>query len=386
MGNSQYFDLTDPETVQKWERELMVQIALRTPLMSKRYGFIGDGPDALCQKRKKVWEPESAGGGSGTQATVTLKRELRGEPTFGNTPLRDREETFDTATFKWQINQVRHATKVVGRVTAKRVTWDVWKESKDSLGIYWAKMLEAGAMLHLGGVAYDVRTQAEWYHNGASLGFTLSNAPHAPDTKHIYRIGNNSDTDDTNTGNDPSAIIDLDTISTLKALAKNMPIPIRPASINGRELYVLFAHSYALRHMKANSQWMEVMRAAMIGGEVENHPWWTGALGIWDDVLIVENNYMPPGLSSTNTRVANARRNAFCGAQSLVFGVAKEYDGDNLFQNDEENWDFGNNKAISATSFLGMACPYFSVKEQGTTEDYGRIVVTSYAQELVTSA
>lgn len=385
MANSAYYDLNDPETVQKWEKELMVQIAMRTPLMSKRYGFIGDGADSLVQKRKKVWDSEETGGGSGTQATITLKRELRGEPTFGNTPLRDREETFDTATFKWQINQVRHAAKVAGRVTQKRVTWNIWKESKDSLGIYWAKVLETAAMLHLSGVPYDVRTQAEWYHNGASLGYTMSNAPRLPDTKHIYRIGNNSDTDDTNTGNDPSAIIDLDTISTLKAISKNLPIPMRPANINGRELYVLFAHSYALRHMKSNSQWMEVMRAAMQGGEVANHPWWTGALGIWDDVLIVENNYVPPGLSSTNTRVANARRNSFCGAQSLVMGVAKEFDNDNLFKNDEENWDYNNNRGVAATSFLGLAVPHFSVAEQGTDEDYGRIVCTSYAQELVTS-
>jgi N4-gp56 family major capsid protein len=385
VGNSQYYDLTDPETVQKWERELMVQIAMRTPLMSKRYGFIGEGPDSLVQKRKRVWDSEE-GGGSGTQATVTLKRELRGEPTFGNTPLRDREETFDTATFKWQINQIRHAAKITGRVTQKRVTWNIWKESKDSLGIYLAKVMEAGAMLHAAGVPYDLRTQAEWYHNGASLGFTLSNTPTVPDTKHIYRINNTADTDDTNVGSDPSAIIDLDVISTLKAIAKNLPIPMRPATINGRELYVLFAHSYSLRHMKSNSQWMEVMRAAMQGGQVEGHPWWTGALGIWDDVLICENNYVPPGFSATNTRVANARRNIFGGAQMMVLGVSKEYDNQNMFQSDEESWDYGNNKGIAATSFLGLACPRFEVREQGTTEDYGRIVVTSYAQELVTSA
>lgn len=385
MGNSAYFDLTDPETVQKWERELLVQIAMRTPLFSKRYGFIGDGPTALCQKKKKVWESEDGGGG-GTQATVTLKRELRGKPTFGNTPLRDREETFDTATFKWQINQVRHAAKVTGRVTQKRVTWNIWQESKDSLGTWFAKITEAAAMMHLGGITVNLATQQEWYHDGSDLGSTLSNAPRVPDTKHILRINNNADTDDTNTGNDPAAIIDLDVISTLKAMAKNMPIPIRPAMINGRELYVLFAHSYALRHMKSNSAWVEMMRAAMQGGKVEDHPWWTGALGIYDDVLLVENNYVAPGISATSTRVANARRNIFCGAQALVLGVSKEFDNDSLFKNDEDTWDYGNNRGIAATSFLGLACPYFSVKEQGTTEDYARIVVTSYAQELVTSA
>lgn len=384
MGDTAYFDLTDPETVQKWERELLVQVAMRTPFFSKKWGFIGDTDTALCQKRKRVWESEE-GGGSGTQATVTLRRRLRGRPTFGNTPLRDREETINTATYKWQINQVRHATAMRGRVVQKRVTWNVWRESKTALGEYLAEVSEAAAMLHLAGVPYDVSTQAEWYHVGNDLGHTFSNVPRVPDTKHIYRIGNTADTDDTNTGADPAAIIDIDTLSTLKAIAKNLPIPMRPAVINGRELYVLFAHSYSLRHMKSNSGWMDVMRAAMQGGQVEGHPWWTGALGIWDGILIVENNYIPPGLSSTNTRVADARRNVFAGAQSLVLGVAKEFDNQNMFQNDEENWDYGNNKGIAATSFLGLACPHFEVKEQGTDEDYSRIVVVSHAKELVTS-
>lgn len=385
MGNTAYFDLTDPETIQKWERELHVQVAMRTPLFSKRYGFIGDSDTSLCQKKKRVWESED-GGGSGTQATVTLRRRLRGRPTYGNTPLRDREETINTATFKWQINQVRHATAVRGRVTQKRVTWNVWRESTTALGEYWSEVSESAAMLHLAGVPYDVSTAAEWYHVGNDLGHTFSNTPRVPDTKHIYRIGNTSDTDDTNVGADPAAVIDLDVLSTLKAIAKNLPIPMRPALIHGQELYVLFAHSYALHHMKSNSQWMDVMRAAMEGGQVEGHPFWSGALGIWDGILIVENNYVPPGLSSTNTRVADARRNIFCGAQALVLGIAKEYDNDNMFKNDEENWDYGNNKGIAATSFLGLACPHYEVKEQATDEDYSRIVTVSYAKELVTSA
>ena len=380
MGNAAYFDLNDPETVQKWERELHVQVALRTPLMSKRYGFLGDSDTSLCQKRTKVWED------GGTQATVTLVRELQGDPTFGNQELRGREEAPNTATFKWQINQIRHATQVNGRITKRRVTWDIWKNSLTSLGVWSSKVVESAAMLHLAGVPYNVSTASEWYHKGNQLGNTFSNAPRTPDTKHIMRVGHGSDTDDTNTGNDPAAIIDLDVISELKARAKNLPIPIRPAMIHGQELYVLFIHSYAARHLKSDTRWMAIMRAALQGGATEDHPFWTGALGIWDEVLIVEDNYVPPGLSSTNARVANARRNIFCGAQALVFGVAKEYDKQNLFINDEESWDYANNKGVAATTLGGIASPFYPIVEQGTTEDYAKIVCVSYAQELVTSA
>lgn len=386
MGNTSFFDLNDAETVQKWELELHVQAALRTPFFSRRYGFVGDGPEFLCQKRKKVWDAEAAGDGTGTRATVTLVRELRGTPTFGNQPLRDREETQNTATFRWEINQVRHATAVRGRATQKRVTWNIWKESLTALGTYWAKVTESAAMLHGAGVAFDVSTASEWYHKGNDLGHTFSNVPVAPDTKHILRINHEADTDDTKVGADPAAILDLDTISKLKAMAKSMPIPIRPCMIHGQELYVLFLHHYAAYQLKQNSQWLAMMKNTIQGGKIDGNPVWTGALGIWDEVLLVENPYVPPGLSSTNTRVANARRNIFCGAQAFVFGIAKEYDKDNMFQNDEENWDYRNNKGIAATSFLGLHTPRYSIVEQGTTEDYARIVCVSYAQELVTSA
>jgi N4-gp56 family major capsid protein len=380
MGSAYQFDLTDPETIQKWERELHVQVALRTPLMSKKYGFIGDSDSALVQKKTKVWDPD------GTQATVTLVRELQGEATFGNQTLRTREEAPNTATFKWQINQVRHAVTMQGRINKRRVTWDIWKQSQRGLGTWFAKVTEASAMLHGAGVPYDVSTAQEWYHKGTKLGHTFSNTPRTPDTKHIMRIGHSSDTDDSGVGLDPAAIVDLDTISELKARAKNLPIPIRPAMVHGQELYVFFAHSYALRHMKDNSKWMAMMKAAMNERTVADHPFWTGSLGVWDEVLIVEDNYIPPGLDSTNARVANARRNIFAGAQAFVFGVAKEYDNDNMYLLDEENWDYNNNKGIGATTLGGIACPYYSVVEQGTTEDYGKIVCTSYAQELVTSA
>lgn len=380
MGNAAYFDLNDPETIQKWERELHLQAAHRTWIMSKRWGMIGEGEDSLCQKKSKVWED------GGTQATVTLIRELQGQPTFGNQELRGREEAPNTSTFKWQINQVRHAVQVNGRITKRRVTWDIWNQSLKGLGKWFAKVSESAAMMHLAGVKYDVRTAAEWYHNGANLGNTFSNQPRTPDSKHILRIGHSSDTDDSGVGLDPAAIIDIDVISELKARAKNLPVPIRPAMINGRELYVLFGHSYSFRHMKSNSQWMAIMKAAMQGGQVENHPWWTGALGIWDDVLLVESQYVPPGLDSSNARVSNCRRNIFCGAQSLVFGIAKEFDNSNMYLNDEESWDYANNKGVAATTLAGLAAPFYSIVEQGTTEDYGKIVCSSYAQELVTSA
>lgn len=373
-----YFDLNDPATVQKWEQQLFIEVAKRCGFLNKKLGLIGDDESALCQRKKKVFES------GGTQATITLLRQLRQVPTFGNQPLRDKEEGLRVATHKFQINQVRHAVAVQGRITQRRVTWDVWKSSLRQLGEYWPQVIESAAMMHLCGVTVDISNALEWYHVGNNLGATFSNAPTAPDTKHMYRVHGHA-TDDL-VGLDSSAILDLDTSSILVAMAKTLPIPIRPAMVNGQELYVLFVHPYAVAHLKDNSRWLSRMRDTIKGGAIDGNPLVTGALGIDDGVLWVETPYLPCGIDASNARVANARRFAFCGAQSLVFGFAKEYENESTFTNEVESWDYANNKGVAATILAGISLPRFSVEEQGTTEDFGRIVGVSYAKELVTSA
>jgi len=378
MPGPTYFDLNDPEVVQKWEQELFVEVAKRTGFMNKKLGFIGDDSTSLCQRKKKVFET------GGTQATITLTRQLRQLPSFGNQELRDREEGLVTTTFKWQINQVRHAVAIHGRITQRRVTWDVWKQSLKQLGEYWPQVINAAAMMHLAGIAVDIHTAAEWYHVGNNLGATFSNAPTAPDSKHIIRVHDYASDD--LVAADTSAILDYDTGSRLVAMAKTLPIPIRPAMIHGQELYVLFVHPYQVAHLKDNSRWLARMRDTIRGGKVDGNPLVTGALGIDDGVLWVEDPYVTCGIDGSNLRVANTRRAVFCGAQSLVLGLAKEYEDESTFTNEVESWDYANNKGVAAAILAGIACPRFAVAEQGTTDDFARIVVTSYAKELVTSA
>lgn len=378
MAGPTFYDLNDPETRQNWEKELFVEVAKRTGFLNKRLGMIGDAETSLCQRKKEVFRE------GGTQATVTLVRQLRQLPTFGNQEMRDREEGLVTATFKFEINQIRHAVAVNGRITQRRVTWDIWKRSLRVLGEYWPTVMEAGAMLHLAGITKNISTAGEWYHRGDHLGVTFSNAPNAPDAKHIYRVHDHASDDLVNS--DTAAILDIDTSSRLVAMAKTLPIPIRPAMVHGQELYVLFVHPYQVAHLKDNSKWLSRMRDTIKGGAINGNPLVTGALGIDDGVLWVESSYVPPGISAADVRQANTRRAIFCGAQSLVLGLAKEYDDENTFTNEVESWDYANNKGVAATILAGMECPRFEVKEQGTNEDYARIVVTSYAKELVTSA
>ena len=106
MAGPTHFNLADPETILKWERELYVEVAKRTALMNKKLGLVGDGPTFVVQRQKEVFKT------GGTRATITLRRELRQLPTFGNQVLRDHEEGLRTATFNYEINQIRQIARV----------------------------------------------------------------------------------------------------------------------------------------------------------------------------------------------------------------------------------------------------------------------------------
>lgn len=373
-----YFDLTDAETKQAWEREVLLNVVKRATLLNDRYGLIGDKPSNLIQRRRRTFDE------GGTQATTTLIRNFRQSPAVGSEPLRGTEEGLGTATFQWKINQLRHACSLNGvRVTKQRVPWNVWNEMMNQESLYWPAVIEAGLMMHLAGFTVDGSTQAEWFHKGNHLGHTLNNVPRAPDSKHVYRFGK---ADDSEVASDSSAVIDIDTGSRLKSMAQSMPVPIRPCSTPWGDVYVFLCHTYALNYLRrTSSSWWNVMTSAMKGGEVGNNPIFSGALGIFDEVMYVQAQYVPPGFVGS-TIYRNCRRNIFCGAQAAVLGFAKDSEDENTFTAETDGWDYNNNKGLANAILIGGASPYFEISEQATTEDYGKIVVPSYAEELVTSA
>lgn len=374
------FDMTDPETINRWERELLHQVTRRATILNPTYGLIGDDAGNLVQRRKRVFSDQDAG----TKARVTLVRNFRRRPGRGGEPERGQEEGLGTATFDWEINQLRHSAALGNqRVSQQRVPWNIWQEMMYQESIYWPAIYEAGIMMHLAGFTVDGRTMSEWYHDGTDQAFTLNNTPVLPDSKHVYRFDHATDTD---VSTDTAAVVDVDTGTLLVSIAQSLPIPIRPASTPWGDLYVFFLHTYSVRHLRrTGGTWWSTMRASIQGGAIDGNPIFTGALGVIDGVLYVHSNFVPPGFTGS-TIYRNVRRNVFCGAQSAVMGFGKDYEDQNSFTVENDKWDYANNKGVCNACMVGAASPYFTLPEQGTTEDFGKIVVPSYARELVTSA
>lgn len=379
MGNEgTYYNVGDPEVRQNWERELHVEVVRRTGLTNPKYGLVGDGPEFVIERKRETFKK------GGTSARLTLLRQLTGEPTRGNQTQREREEGQDTSTFDFQINKIRHAVKTDGEIVDQRVTWDTLRTSRILLGTYWASLIEAGACMQASG--YDINTSrpygADRWLQGAKLNYTANNAPRRP--SELNKLWAKDLASDDEIGDNPSAYIDLNEIDTCIAMSSQLPVPIRQAMIHGEELNVLLLHTNATRMLRrTHSDWFALMSNTLANSPINKHPLVRGTLGIYNNTLVIETPYMPPGIGADGLPVPNTRLAVFGGAQMLALGLGKRYANENAFKWADEKWDYGDKFGVAAGLIYGLAAPGYELSEDGEVHDYGRIVMCGYAKDLV---
>jgi N4-gp56 family major capsid protein len=162
--------------------------------------------------------------------------------------------------------------------------------------------------------------------------------------------------------------------------AKTISPAIRPAKIDGfdRPLYVCFIHPYQVTQLRtvapSGTNWSNLQLQAMSGGKVNDNPLITGALGVYNDVLLIESTRVPLGVnSSTNASISTVRRAIFCGAQSAVMGWGRLGGTPRRFRWVEKQFDYDREYGVAAGFLGGIKLTQFNSKPFST------IVLSSYA-------
>jgi len=131
--------------------------------------------------------------------------------------------------------------------------------------------------------------------------------------------------------------------------------PLRPVKIDGKSYYVLVSHPDAMYDLKRDSEFMQAIREAMPRGE--SNPIFTGALGVWDGVVLHEHENITIGSSGTYYA-----RGLFLAAQALVWAWGERLSVvAEMFDYQEEH-----GYAIRMTS--GVAKSEFNAKDYGVIE------------------
>ena len=377
MANSVSIDALRPEL---WQKELFKDV------MDNLYfnKFMGEGTGNIIQIKNDLKKSK------GDTITVPLTTKLSGNGITGDSELEGHEEAISAYSDSIIIDQWRTAVRLTGKLDEQKNVYDMRMDAKNKLSIALQEMIERQVFLKLAGVnnitgVTDVDTSI------VSALALWSNTPAiVPDADETAGYGARYLCADYASGAASLAATDLLTpelISRAKIKAQLASPKIQPIKINGKNHYVLFIHPWQAFDLKNNATFAQAQREAQARGG--DNPIFTGALGVWDGVVIHEHEYVPHllGVTTNNmsfsaatttgsttqfTNDVHAFRALLCGAQAAVFAQAKD-----SMQMVEETFDY-KNKVGYATGLIGGI-----QKISFNSKDYGVVALDTSATALV---
>lgn len=340
------------EAVKLWSRKLARE-ALKETFIQR---FIGTGDSNVIQEKTDTKKSE------GDRVRVTLRMQLTGDGVLGDSTLEGNEEALTTYTDDLLINQLRHAVRSAGKMTAQRIPFSIREEAMSGLRDWWSDRLDAAFFNQICG--YTVQTDTRYTGNNAAI---------APDAGHrVWTVG----ATDEAVQADSTKVATLSMIDAAVTKAKTLTPVMRPIKINGKDHYVAFLHPfqvYNIRTSTSTGQWLDIQKAAMGSGGSSDNPIFTGALGVYNGVILHEATRVTNGVhSTTGATQASTRRAVLCGAQASFIGFGQNSSFKEFSWN-EELFDYGNQLGVEA------GCIYGLKKARFNSADFGSITMTSFA-------
>jgi N4-gp56 family major capsid protein len=242
------------------------------------------------------------------------------------------------------------------------VPFSVREEAMSGLRDWWADRWDTWFFNQICG--YTVQSDTR---------YTGNNTVTAPSAgRKIFATGSADET----VNADNTKIMTLTLIDKAVEAAKIATPLIRPININGGKYYAMFLHPYQvtdLRTSTSTGQWLDIQKAAMTGGKVGENPIFTGALGVYNGVVLHEAIRVTQGVhSTTGAAQTSTRRAVLCGAQAGVCGFGQGHSFKEYSWN-EELFDYGNQLGVEAGCIGGLKKSIYN------SVDFGTITVSTYA-------
>ena len=317
----------------------------------------------------------------GDTVTFAMTTKLNAAAVTGDEELEGNEESISSYSGTVVINQARFAVRLAGRYDEQRVAYSMREDAKNKLSIRVNEFLERQIFMKLAGVYTTTLTDVAGnvYSADARFGATPNPIPTADEaagygTRYVCAKSTGID-----------AIADTDILSPslitrakVKAQVTSGGVPrIAPLKIKGKEFWAMFMHPWQAADLKtaSSSIWAQAQRDAQMRGD--DNPIFTGALGIWDGVVLHEHEYVATAQSSAafgnGGTACNARvfRSCLVGCQAVTMAECA-----NSMKMVEKEFDY-ENKVGYAVNFIGGF-----QKPQFNSVDYAVVTVDTGATSL----
>jgi len=375
MANTNFASLTS-EQLTAWSRDFW-RVARNMSFINQ---FAGSGSNAMVQRVSELTKSDK-----GARAVLTLLADMTGDGVTGDNTLEGNEESLRAYDIVIQLDQLRFANRLAGRLADQKSVVTFREHSRDALAYAIADRIDQLSFLTLTGVAYTQKNNGALrpvYTSGQNLGDLAFNGDVTAPTSNRHRRW-----DATNglvAGSTIATVaadkLAYNTIVDLKAYAKDNYIRgIRSAG--NEETFHLFVTPQVMADIKLDSDFLANVRNAGVRGP--SNSLFSGSSSLMvDGVFIHEfrhvfNTSGATSGTSSNAGAAGYKWGAdadvngsaclFCGAQALAMADI------GLPEVVEDNFDYGNQNGISIGKIFGLKKPKFQSDNNGSVEDFGVI-------------
>lgn len=303
---------------------------------------------------------------AGDQVTFGIRMQLQGRGVVGNATQEGKEEKLSIFTDAVVVDQLRHAVRTSGQASEQRVPFSTRMEGLDGLADWHADRLDTSFFIQAGGAPHVYSSDT------AYSGLQAATDPiTAGDTDHVVYV-EGATTEAGVASASASATFKLSYINRSRTRAQTISPIIKPIMMRGERYYVCFLHPLQVEDLRNNTstgQWADIQLAAMKGGDITGNPIFTGALGVYNKTILVENERVPT--ANTTPSAGGMYRAIFCGTQAVAIAFGMGY-GPSQHSWVEELFDYKNQLGVSAGKIFGAKKVIYNSKA------YGSIIIPTY--------
>jgi len=375
MANTNFAALTS-EQLTIWSRDFW-RVARNMSFINQ---FAGSGSNAMVQRISELTQSEK-----GARAVLTLLADMTGDGIVGDNTLEGNEESLRAFDINVQLDQLRFANRLSGRLADQKSVVNFREHSRDALAYAMADRMDQLAFLSLAGIGYTLKNNGALrpvMNSGQNLGDLAFSSDVTAPTSNRHRRW-----DATNglVAGDVTAVAAADkmeysTIVALKAFAKDNYIRgLRGAG--NEEMYHLFVTPQVMASLKLDTDFLANVRNAGVRGPSSSLFSGSSSLMV-DGVMVHEFRHVFNTTGATTGASANAGSAGYkWGANANVNGSASIFAGAQaLAMADigipeivEDSFDYGNQNGISIGKIFGLKKPVYNSDISGQVEDFGVI-------------